>query len=141
MFDIESIKELAKTIGRPVIQCIALAYKNDPFYIAPARYKAAEWFADLWQKHGTIGSHIRRIHYRLVSPPEGVVFLKPDGEKYQNTVNDWSLLCEASRDARYLDLIPFDALIDRKNDEPMMFAVDTDDPDEPDEVSAEAKRA
>jgi hypothetical protein len=139
VLDYESIKALAKSIKRPVNQLLALASCNDPFYAGVgARRQEAEWFAGVWSEHSALGAHLRRIHYRLVSPPEGVRILLPDGRDYQNTESDWTLLCRASLSARYLDLVPFDGLIDRRNDEPMFFANNTLlDPDEEREVSAE----
>ena len=63
---------------------------------------------------------------------------KPDGRAYQNTEGDWKLLATASLSARYLDLVPFDGLVDRRNDEPMIFAQNLDaDPDQEIEVSCE----
>ncbi len=123
MLDYESIKMMAKTIGRPVKDLLALSPANDPFYAGVGhRGQAAEWFADLWQDYAGVNPHLRRIHYRLVSPPEGVQILLPNDREYQNTERDWSFLCFASLASRYLGLIPFDGLIDRRNDEPMIFA-------------------
>jgi hypothetical protein len=130
MLDYDSLKAMAKTIGQPVKNLLALASNNDPFYAGVgARRRDAEWFAVLWADHGAAGSHLRRLHYQLISstPP----IRKPDGSKYQNTEDDWKALNTASLSARYLGLIPFDALVDRRNDEPMIFAADLDvDPDQ-----------
>ena len=138
MFDYDSIRALAKTIKRPVTKLLALSPRNDPFYAGVgSRGKAAEWFGELWPQYSAIGAHLRRIHYRLVSPPEGVRILLPNGREYQNTENDWTFLCWASLAARYLDLIPFDGLMDRRNDEPMFFASNTNlDPNEERVVSS-----
>src|SRR4051794_2460282 len=120
MFDYDSIKELAKGIKCPVKDLLALAPVNDPFYAAVGhRGEAAEWFAKIWRDYSAIGAHLRRIHYRLVSPPDGVRILLPNGREYQNTEADWNYLCGASLAARYLDLVPLDGLTDRRNDEPM----------------------
>ncbi len=124
MFDYASIKQLARQIGRPAKDLVVLAPANDPFYVGvPARQREAEWFAKLWERFGfSEGVHIRRIHYVLVSQnKEGQPLLKPDGEPYENTTNDSGLLNRASLSARYLDLIPLDALVDRRNDEPIIF--------------------
>jgi hypothetical protein len=139
MFDYDSIKRLAKTIKRPVKQLLALAPVNDPFYAGVGhRGEAAKWFARIWSEHGALGAHLRRIHYRLVSPPAGVRFLLPNGREYQNTENDWTFLCSASLAARYLDLVPFDGLTDRRNDEPRLFALNPQlDPNEGRVVSSE----
>lgn len=123
MLDYDGIKAMAKTIGRPVKDLLALSPTNDPFYAGVGhRRQAAEWFADMWNQYGGVGAHLRRIHYRLVSPPEGVQITLPNGREYQNTENDWTFLCTASLAARYLGFIPFNGLIDRRNDEPMLYA-------------------
>jgi hypothetical protein len=134
MLDYDSIKAMAKAIKRPVNQLLALASCNDPFYAGVgARGEAAEWFAGVWAEHSSAGSHLRRIHYRIVSSPLPM----PSGRLYENTERDWAHLCSASLAARYLDLVPFDGLIDRRNDEPMFFAANTElDPNEEREVSS-----
>ncbi len=124
MLDYDSIKQIARQIGRPIKDLVALAVANDPFYAAvPHRHREGEWFAEMWRKFGfSEGVHLRRIHYVLVSQSEeGDTILKPGDEPYENTSNDWALLNRASLSARYLDLIPLDALVDRRNDEPMIF--------------------
>ena len=122
MLDYDSIKQLARQIGRPIKDLVALAAQNDPFYAGvPGRQREAEWFAEIWRRLGSrTGIHTRRIHY-LILTPDGEPFLNLKGEPYQNTSNDWALLNRASLAARYRDLIPLDALVDRRNDEPMIF--------------------
>ena len=71
--------------------------------------------------------HLRRIHYVLVSQPEPII--KPNGEPFENTENDWSYLDTASLAARYLGHIPADVLIDRRNPDPMVIAEFRDDPE------------
>ena len=125
MLDYNSIKVLAKQIGRSTKDLVALAVQNDPYYAGvPGRQREAEWFAEIWHRFGfSEGVHVRRIHYVLVSQSEeGQPLLKPDGKPYENTTNDSGLLNRASLSARYLDLIPLDALVDRRNDEPIIFA-------------------
>src|SRR5262245_774890 len=121
MLDYEALKAMARGIGRSVKDLLALAPGNDPFYAGvAARRRDAEWFAAIWADHGAAGSHLRRLHYQLVSST--VPICKPDGSAYQNTEADWNTLNTASLAARYLDLVPFDGLVDRRNDEPMIFA-------------------
>src|SRR6266511_1640238 len=135
MLDYESLKAMAKGIGRPVKNLLALAPVNDPFYAGVGfRRRNAEWFAAIWADHGATGSHLRRLHYQLISSTAPI--LKPDGSAYQNTDDDWEGLVTASLAARYLDLVPFDCLVDRRNDEPMIFAENLDaDPDRKIELS------
>jgi hypothetical protein len=135
MLDHKAIKALAKQIGRPIKSLLALSANNDPFYAGLGhRGVAAEWFSELWEKHGAAGSHIRRIHYRLITSA-GVIL--PNGSVYENTDKDWKFLVDASLNARYLDLIPFDALVDQRNDEPMFFAAAARDPFEVRSVSCD----
>ena len=125
MFDYQSLKQLAKQIGRPVKDLVALSVGNDPFYAeVPHRRKEAEWFADIWDQFSfPHGIHLRRIHYTLLSKAkDGAPIITPTGKPYQNTDNDWSMLDRASLSARYLDMIPLDALVDRRNDAPHIFA-------------------
>ncbi len=118
------VKKLAKEIGRSTRDLIVLTPANDPFYAGcPYRVRDAEWFANLWQAYGFgPGVHLRRIHYILVSS-DGAV-RKPDGGPYENTENDWRYLGRASLSARHLDLVPVEAFVDRRNDEPRIFAPD-----------------
>ncbi|MCZ6859084.1 MAG: hypothetical protein O7I42_02175 [Alphaproteobacteria bacterium] len=124
MLDYTSIKGLAKQSGRSTKDLLVLASQNDPYYAGVAsRQQEAEWFAEIWHRFGfSDGVHLRRIHYVLVSQrEEGDPVLKPDGKPYRNSTNDSGLLNRASLSARYLDLIPLNAPVDRRNDEPMIF--------------------
>jgi hypothetical protein len=137
MLDYESLKTTARNIGRPVRDLLALASCNDPFYAGVGhRRQAAEWFASIWADLGGAGSHLRRLHYQLVSST--VPIRKPDDSVYLNTESDWKGLVAASLAARYLDLVPFDDLVDQRNDEPMIFAENLEaDPNQEIEVSCD----
>jgi hypothetical protein len=118
--DHESVNALAACTGRPAGTLIALSAGNDPFCIAPFRVKAAEWFAALWQEHcqhrGTM--HNRGIHYLLISlvnPPRD----KNNVKTYVNTRQCFAELGNASRDARLLGLVPYDRIVDERNDAPV----------------------
>ena len=115
-----SLKQLARERGRPMSELFVLAPANDPFLAdGPGRRAKAQWFADLWQRFGFgDGTHLRRIHYRLISQARPVRML--DGKGYRNTLDCWKDLGEASRDARLLELVPIDAFIDRRNAEPII---------------------
>ncbi len=112
---------LAAAAGVRQDELIALTPNNDPFMAAsrPARRRNAEWLADLWQALGFAhGTHVRRIHYRLVSADPKI--RRPDGRGcYLNTAAAWSLLVNATRDARYLHLIPEGAIDDRGSPPPI----------------------
>lgn len=121
MFNYEVIKRLAKDHKMKVNDLLALAPQNDPFYTgSKAQIRDAEWVADLYSNvlDSPRDVHIRRIHYRLISDDTP----KPDGTLYQNTQNDWQYLVNACKYARYLDLIPADNFIDRRNPDPEINA-------------------
>lgn len=126
----DSIKELAKRKGVKTTDLLALAAKNDPFYVgAPASVQQAQWFADLWQRFGfSNGVHLRRVHYQLVSQPDPRM---ADGRPYENTEGCWDYICSAGKYARILGLVPADAFVDRRNPDPHLFVNDTDDEQEP----------
>jgi hypothetical protein len=121
--DYDDLKQRAKEEKVPTDSLIALSPGNDPFYIGPARQTGAEWFAGLWQANGFgRGTHLRRVHYILVSST-APVGMPPNGEPYQNTEKCWSYLGACGRDARYLGLIRAGDFVDRRNPEPQVFLV------------------
>lgn len=117
----ESIKGLAKELKCKATDLIALAPQNDPFYVgAPAQRIAAEWFADIFNSFGVTGNvHVRRIHYLMISQEKP--FLTPDGTPYENTEGCWKYLNNASKYARYLDLVDSALFVDKRNPDPVIY--------------------
>jgi hypothetical protein len=115
----DRIKKLAAELGRPASTLIALAPANDPFSITPGRRDEAQWFSRIW-KQLDLGSgvHLRRVHYALVSQAKPIKM--PNGLPYENTHGCWQALIRASNDARYLDLVPAEDFVDRRNAEPLI---------------------
>jgi len=116
------ISILARAAGVSQSDLLALAPANDPFALhSPARRRNAIWFAEIFETFSfERGVHIRRVHYRVISQDNPI--LRPDnGKAYENTTSDWGLMVNASRDARYLGLVPGDAFIDRRNPAPITF--------------------
>lgn len=123
----DTIKRLAKELRKEGTACrvtdlIALAPQNDPFYCgSPAEMEGARWFASLWQQFNYgHGVHLRRIHYQLVS--QDPLFEKPNGLPYENTLRDWQYLTNVSKWARYLELVPADHFVDRRNPDAIVNA-------------------
>jgi hypothetical protein len=119
----EDIHKLARTLGCTTADLLALIPSNDSsFAERNGRRKEAEWFAETCRMLGLgTGLHVRRAHYRAaISPP--VPILKPDGTPYENTHNDWMLMARASRDARYLGVVPADWFVDRRSQDPIIYA-------------------
>ncbi len=117
----QKIKEMAKEKGCNIPDLLVLAAKNDPYYSgSKANREKAEWFAELWQRFGfSKGVHLRRVHYRFVSQENPQ---KHDGKSYKNTEQDWSYLCEAGKQARYLGYIDPGAFVDRRNPAPHVYS-------------------
>jgi hypothetical protein len=112
--DYAEINRLAKERRKSVSDFVALAVCNDPFYADCAgRRASSEWFAEQYEREGfATGTHIRRIHYRLISRAAQTDWR---GNPYQNTNTCWQALLQASRDARYLGTVPLDDFDDRRN--------------------------
>src|SRR5882724_1596118 len=120
------LMELAKTLRRRLDTLYTLGSPNDPFMAdQDFRSKHAYWIAELFRDMDLPRRvHVRQIHYKLISRETPV--LQVDGEPYVNSSNCFNRLCDAIRDARYLGLIPEDAIIDRRNPEPTINHVDDD---------------
>ena len=121
------IKALAKELDRPVTSLIALSPGADPFYIAPARQAAAEWFGSVWEQllPGS-GVHVRRLFYAAVSTPG---LLTADGS-FQNTEENWQAFTIASIAARALELVDAGQFVDRRAGEPVvLYEPDDEDSD------------
>jgi hypothetical protein len=118
----DELKAFAVRLGRPVKSLIALSTPNDPYLAgSPARLLAAAWFADLWATFRMQpGSHVRRLHYIMVS--QETLLPLPNGEgQYVNTLGCSQLLHRASADARYLGMISDGVIIDRRNPEANVY--------------------
>jgi hypothetical protein len=113
------LKELSKQLQVRIVDLTAMSVTKDPYYAgAPAQKRAAEWFAELFNRFEfPQGVHLRAIHYKLVSqePP----IRKPDGESgfsnYINTEKCWDYMQEASRNARHLRLVEAHRFTDARN--------------------------
>lgn len=117
MIDYSLLKKTAAKSGLSPQELLALAPQNDPFYVGAKRQvEKAKWFEKIYSLMGNPSNcHIRRVHYWLVTTQ---AIPKPNGQPYENTQNDWGLLALSAKYARYLGLVPIEAIIDRRNPEP-----------------------
>jgi hypothetical protein len=94
----EKISRLAKERGRNIPDLLALARKNDPYFVgSSAQMRQAVWFASLWERFGyTTGVHIRRVHYQLVSQESPEDF---DGKPYRTRWRRCRPTCRGCRRA------------------------------------------
>ena len=117
----QQLLDLAEQCSRPVTHLFALALQNDPFRADhPSRRRDGEWFAQVWTAMDCgPGTHLRRLHYRLVSQLQPIELL--DGSPYENTERCWKLLGQCSTAARYLGLVAAEHLVDRRNPPAELF--------------------
>lgn len=106
---------------------LAMNRHTDPFYRGQAADVAkAEWFRQVWDllrldrltKAGN-KVHLRRVHYLLVSRSEEMPPVPwCEQERYLNTLQNWKMLGITVSNARYLGIIPFNAIEDQRNPAP-----------------------
>lgn len=123
------LKEMAKIMGVRVTDILAMSPKNDPFYVGTgAQMEMAMWFYGLWGRAGySTGVHLRRVHYWCVSHgdvrlPRPIKQGDERSDLYMNSHEAWQYLCQASKMARYLNLVDINAIEDRKNPHPILKA-------------------
>ena len=91
-------------------------YRLDP----PAGHRDGAWVKE--QLDRAIGPyrriHWRGLHYAIVAQGDEV---KPDGEIYRNTDDDWHWLSDnAGKAARWLGHVAFERIIDNRNSDPII---------------------
>jgi hypothetical protein len=113
------LKALVDQLDRPLKTLVAQADTTDPFMAGlPWRKERAQWFAVLWRRFDfPPRTHVRRVHYVLISQEDTDPVSMPNGEAYVNTMECYKFLSTASRDARHLGLVQARDLDDRRNDE------------------------
>ena len=97
-----------------------LAVQNDPYRVdTPAGHRDGQWFAEqLARLNRTTAIHLRGLHYAIVAAGN---VLKPNGQPYINTDENWLWLQDKAADAaRWLGYVPFDRIIDARNAPPVI---------------------
>jgi hypothetical protein len=120
---LRSVLERAREeAGCSLSELTALSAQVDPYRLdTPAGHRDGAWLAK--QLDDGIGKqrriHWRGLHYVLVSSASPIV--KPDGEVYRNTEDDWLWMSGiAGKSARWLGHIPFDRITDNRNAAPII---------------------
>ncbi len=94
---------------------------TDPYRIdTPAGHRDGQWVAEkLDRAVGPVRRiHWRGLHYAIVAAGD---VLKPDGEPYRNTDEDWLWLSDhAGKSARWLGYVPFERIVDNRNSDPVI---------------------
>jgi hypothetical protein len=106
--------------GNSKCSLTALSACNDP-YRQETRRVEGEWFARWFNELCPARAlHLRGFHYLLVTSST----VKPNGDPYRNTDDDWEWLGGPSVAARWLGLLPFQRIVDQRNDAPIFAARD-----------------
>jgi len=97
-----------------------LSHANDPYrQDTPERHEAGAWVRDQLERvlasRDRANIHTRGLHYALIGTAQ-----KPDGTAYTASGDCWHWLKRAVKSARWLRYVPFDAIIDQRNDEPII---------------------
>jgi hypothetical protein len=109
------LRAALEAAGGSLKSLTVLAPQNDPFRVdTDAGHRDGAWLANTLDRLGITGQrHLRGLHYILIGQP------KPNGQPYANTDADWGWLASVAKAARWLGYIPFDRIIDQRNDEPV----------------------
>jgi hypothetical protein len=99
-----------------------LSERRDPYRVDTDSGRAeGEWLAALMEEliDPDRRVHLRGLHYAIVAKGD---VLKPNGLPYTNTEEDWIFLSErAAKVARWLGLVPFNRIVDERNDAPFIY--------------------
>ncbi len=118
MQQFNNLRDVLDDHGGSLKDLTVLAPANDPFRVdTESGHRDGAWLANTLTGLGVTGQrHLRGLHYILV----GGGVTKPNGQPYTNTEPDWIWLGKAAKAARWLRYIPFDRIVDQRNDEPII---------------------
>lgn len=108
------LRAALEAAGGSLKSLTVLAPQNDPFRVdTPAGHRDGAWLANTLDRLGITGQrHLRGLHYILIGQP------KPNGQPYTNTDSDWVWLASVAKAARWNAYLPFDRIIDQRNEAP-----------------------
>jgi hypothetical protein len=115
----EQLRKLAEETGLTLGELSVFSSNNDPYrFDTSAHHRDAAWLRKVMDKTRiTSPIHLRGLHYVLVTKK----VIKPNGKPYRNTGRDWFWMSDiVSKPARWLGYIPFDRIVDERNDAPII---------------------
>ena len=114
------LESARRDLGMSLGDLTVLSPAHDPYRSAtPSLVRDAEWAAARFAEGGA--PHLRGFHYKLLGRAT-----KPNGATYSGSNKDWRWLKRATAAARWRMLIPFDALEDRRSDDPFTYRAERD---------------
>jgi hypothetical protein len=105
-----------------------LSPRRDPYRLdTPALHRDGRWLADQIARLAVkLPIHLRGLHYAIVAAAVAVRF---NGLPYTNTEENWIWLSEvAAKAARWLGYLPFDSIVDERNEAPAIFIPEAVEP-------------
>ena len=99
-----------------------LSPQVDPYrYDTPADRRKSEWLCEQMDLAGILHNgdeiHNRGVFYAILSHADTVGL---DGNKFMNTAKHWEDIEAASKAARWLGCLPWDKIVDARNEEPII---------------------
>jgi hypothetical protein len=115
----EQLCDLKEQTGLTLNELSVFSAQNDPYRFGTLTQKRdAAWLRAMMDAAEiTSPIHLRGLHYVLVTKR----VIKPNGLPYKNTGRDWFWMFDTvSKPARWLGYIPFDRIVDERNDAPVI---------------------
>lgn len=95
---------------------------NDPCAVSDLERERAEWVAEMWRRVSSGRPiHVRGLYYAVVSMAGVQIPRRGGPEPFVNSAEHWDNFSEATIFARWLRLIPWDAIIDLRNSDPIII--------------------
>ena len=114
-----SLRQIIQTAHGSLESNTVMSAATDPYRIdTPGNHAGAQWLASAWRQTDIEQIHCRGLHYALVSLRN---LLKPNGERYKNTADDWVWLQKITNHARWLGHIEFESILDERNSGPELW--------------------
>jgi hypothetical protein len=100
-----------------------LCRTKDPYRISNGAN--GQWFAEQLRRFSPDRRiHLRGLHYRIVGAGD---VMRPNGQPYINDETNWNwLVDDAAKAARWLKLVPFEAIVDERNAAPVIYVPSTE---------------
>jgi hypothetical protein len=117
----EVLNRAVASSGYGMGELTVLATQNDPYRVdTPAGHRDAAWFKEQIDRFvPTAKIHLRGLHYQVSSAADVIL---PNGKPYTNTDEDWTWLqSKAAKAARWLGYVPFDQIVDQRNEAPKIY--------------------
>ena len=114
--------------GRSLSELTVMDIDNDPYRIdTPSKHRDAQWFAGLVARFVAPDKkiHSRGVYYAALASGD---VIKPNGEAFVGTAENADFVKEAGSLARWLGYVPFERIVDNKNDAPIVREAPSSDP-------------